>query len=103
MKFTIVFPTHEATDLSLAAVFVSCLVWKEGDREILTPHRNDPHYQPGDLQQVLGRPEFQKRISDTCRSVTVVCHPTGNGTESHLKAILEDLGELGFKPQVVRH
>jgi hypothetical protein len=86
MKFTLVFPTHEATDLSLAAFFVPCLVWMEGAKPLENPHR-----------------ELKGRLSDTSRKVTVVCHPTGHGTEAYLKDILSDLGDMGFEPIVVRH
>ncbi|MEI6819796.1 MAG: hypothetical protein WCL19_09370 [Verrucomicrobiota bacterium] len=103
MKFTLVFPTHEATDLSLAAVFVPCLVWMEGAKPLENPHPENPHYLRGDLQKILARRELKGRLSDTSRKVTVVCHPTGHGTEAYLKDILSDLGDMGFEPIVVRH
>ena len=103
MKFTIVFPSHESTDLSLAAVFVSCLVWMEGSKEIKNPHPRNPHYLRGDLQKILKLRRLSKRIPNDVRSVTVVCHPTGHGTEQYLRDILADLWDMGFEPQVVRH
>lgn len=103
MKFTIVFPSHESTDLSLAAVFVPCLVWMEGSKEIKNPHPRNPHYLRGDLQKILKLRRLSKRIPNDVRSVTVVCHPTGHGTEQYLRDILADLWDMGFEPQVVRH
>jgi hypothetical protein len=103
MKFTIVFPTHESTDLSLAAVFASCLTWMEGAHRISNPHPHTPHYQLGDLQEVLRTEKLEERLSDTSRKVTVVCHPTGHGTEEYLKDILADLQSMGFEPILVRH
>ena len=103
MKFTLVFPTHEATDLSLAALFVPCLVWHEGDRAILNPHPENPHYLPGDLQKVLDLAEIKSRISKDSNKVTIVCHPVGNGAEEDLKAIQADVSDIGFEPLVVRH
>ena len=103
MKFTLVFPTHEATDLSLAALFVPCLIWHEGDRAISNPHPENPHYLRGDLQKVLELPEIKSRISKDSAKVTIICHPVGNGTEEDLKAIQSDVTDLGFEPLVVRH
>jgi hypothetical protein len=103
MKFTLVFPTHEATDLSLAALFVPCLIWHEGDRAISNPHPENPHYLRGDLQKVLELPEIKSRISKDSAKVTIVCHPVGNGTKEDLKGIKADLLDLGFEPLVVRH
>ena len=103
MKFTLVFPTHEATDLSLAALFVPCLVWHEGERAFSNPHPENPHYLTGDLQKVLEREEINSRISKDSNKVTIVCHPVGNGTEEDLKAIQADVSDLGFEPLVIRH
>lgn len=103
MKFTLVFPSHEATDLSLAALFLPCLVWHEGDRAISNPHPENPHYLRGDLQKVLQLPEIKSRISKDSNKVIIVCHPVGNGTEEDLKAIQADVSDLGFEPLVVRH
>ena len=100
MKFTLVF---ESTDLSLAAVFIPCLVWQEGSREILNPHPENPHYVRGDVGKVLAIPEIKSRLSNTSKKVTVVCHPTGHGTEAYLMDIQGDLHRLGFEPLIVRH
>ena len=103
MKFTLIFSTHEATDLSLAAVFVPCLVWMEGAKQLKKPHPKNPHYLRGDLQKILVSQDLKGRLSDTSRKVTVVCHPTGHGTEAYLKDILSDLWDMDFEPIVVRH
>jgi hypothetical protein len=103
MKFTLVFPTDETTDLSLAVLFVPCLVWHEGDRAISNPHPENPIYLRGDLQKVLELPELKSRISKDSNKVTIVCHPVGNGTEEDLKAIQADVSDIGFEPLVVRH
>lgn len=103
MKFTLIFSTHETTDLSLAAVFVPCLVWMEGGKKLKKPHPKNPHYLRGDLQKILVSQDLKGRLSDTSRKVTVVCHLTGHGTEAYLKDILSDLWDMDFEPIVVRH
>lgn len=102
MKFTIVLPSHENTDLSIAAVYISCLVWKEGNRELLSPHSQQPLYQRGDLQQVLAVPQLRDRLAQDQRHAVVVCHPIGHGTENCLDGLLTDLKKLGYQPGVVR-
>jgi hypothetical protein len=103
MKFTLVFPSHEATDLSLAAIFLPCLVWHEGSREISNPHPDNPHYLRGDLQKVLNSAELKSRLSNNSNKVTIICHPTGNGTEGYLQDIQADISDLGFECVIVRH
>lgn len=38
MKFTLIFPSHEASDLSVGAVFASSLFWVVGEKELSNPH-----------------------------------------------------------------
>lgn len=101
MKFTIVFPSHESEDLSVAAVFTPCLVWKIGSKEILNPHPENPHYQRGDLKQLLDETDISKRISDHTKRVTVVAHTIGHGTSQYLQDLVADLKKEGFEPSAV--
>ena len=102
MKFTIVFPAHESSDLSIAAVFIPCLVWMEGERELLNPHPANPLYQSGDLQTLFERRGIRSRISDHTKRVTVVAHPVGHGTEACLAGLVKDLQTEGFMVTVVQ-
>lgn len=102
MKFTIVLPSHESADLSLAAVFIPCLVWMEGSRELLNPHPQVPTYQRGDLQRVLAMAAVSERLDREHKKAVLVCHPTGHGTEACLTGLMGDLEELGFDVVVVR-
>jgi hypothetical protein len=102
MKFTIVFPSTESSDLSIGAVFIPCLVWMDGEKELLNPHRENPHYVRGDLQAVLALPGNQKRLSAHTKKVVVVCHPVGHGTENYLDDILSDLRDSGFSADLIR-
>jgi hypothetical protein len=102
MKFTIVFPSHESSDLSIAAVFTPCLVWKEGKKQLLNPHPDNPNYQKGDLQQLFAETAVKDRIAKHTKKVTVVAHSTGNGTEEHLGLLVKDLEDVGFEVNIVR-
>ena len=53
MKFTLVFPSGEGTDLSIGLVFAPCVLWVIGSKILLNPHRENPHYLPGDFQDLL--------------------------------------------------
>lgn len=101
MQFTLVFPPAEGTDLSLAAVFTPCLVWKEGDRELLNPHPENPHYLPGDLQELFRRLPLHKRLDPQIRRMILITHPAGHGTPAYRDLLLADLKEMGFDPQPV--
>jgi hypothetical protein len=101
MKFTIVFPSRESSDLSIAAVFIPSLVWMEGKRKLLNPHPKNPHYEQGDLQRLFMDTAIMKRIADHTKKVTVVAHSTGHGTQDYLDLLLEDLRDQGFEPAVI--
>lgn len=101
MKFTIVFPSHESSDLSVAAVFTPCLVWKEGMYQLLIPHPESPHYEKGDLIALFKDTAVKQRIAGYTKKVTVIAHSTGHGTEAYLDLLLQDLREEGFEPTVV--
>jgi hypothetical protein len=101
MKFTIVFPSHESSDLSIAAVFIPCLVWMEGKHQLLNPHPKNPHYQKGDLNALFMDTAIKQQIADHTNKVTVVAHSTGHGTQEYLDLLLQDLRDEGFDPSLI--
>lgn len=101
MKFTIVFPSHESSDFSIGAVFIPCLVWMEGRKQILNPHRENSHYVEGDLQNLFSKTDVRKRIEKHTNRVTVVAHSTGHGTDEYLSLLRKDLEKEDFEVEVV--
>ena len=102
MKFTIVFPSHESSEVTISALFIPCLVWTEDNKELLNPHRDQPHYLKGDFQKLFAETKISERIADYTKKVTIVAHSTGdNATNADLERIVEDLTEEGFDPFVV--
>lgn len=101
MKFTIVFPSYEAEDLSIAAVFIPCLVWKEGNRELLNPHPENPNYLKGDLGNLFEKSGLEKRISDHTKKVTVIAHAIGHGNFEYLENLRDDIVDAGFDVTIV--
>ena len=101
MKFTIVFPSRESEDLSIAAVFTPCLVWMQGSQQLLNPHPDYPHYRKGDLKALFMDTAVRAKVSKQTNKVTVVAHSIGHGTEDDLENLKQDLVEHGFEVGVV--
>ena len=58
MKFTVIFPSSEASDATVGITFKSSLVWVEGSRDLLNPHPENPHYLKGDLRRFFEETNF---------------------------------------------
>ena len=97
MKFTIVLPSHESHDLSIGCVFIPCLVWMHGKRQILVPHRDDPHYRTGDFQRMLAETYVGETVSDHSNKATLVVHGVGHGTVEYLELLHQDMTDAGFE------
>jgi hypothetical protein len=102
MKFTLVFPSAEATDLSVGLVFAPCAMWVQGGKTLLNPHPAQPHYQAGDLQTFLAHQGFAQKISPHTPVMTLVIHPIGHGSLDDMSLLLEDLEAAQFRPVVVQ-
>ena len=107
MKFTLVLPSDEASDLSIGVVFAPCLIWTIGKKHILNPHRKNPNYVLGDFQELLSEITIDQSINfDRDRKlgqkIFVVVHDVGHGTEEYLNDIVLDIQKSGFKPVVCR-
>ncbi|MEY5024805.1 MAG: hypothetical protein RLZZ244_333 [Verrucomicrobiota bacterium] len=102
MKFTVIFPSHESEDLSFGVVFVPCICWIQGNRILLNPHPDRPHYRKGELPLFLDRTNTRPLLDPDRKNVVVVAHPVGHGTEKDLQLLQEDLWEAGFDTNLVR-
>jgi hypothetical protein len=102
LKFTLVFPSREASDLAIGLVFAPCAMWVQGNKIILNPHPEDPHYQRGDLQRLLLLPHIAKQIYPRVKPVlTLVIHTTGHGDSDDLERLLADIDEAHWRAVVV--
>jgi hypothetical protein len=107
MKFTLVFPSNEASDLSIGAIFVPCLVWTLGKTHFLKPHSENPHYLPGDFQDLVIKLSQKSGINFSIKEnlghkLFVIVHEVGHGTDTYLKDLLVDIEEVGFLPILCR-
>ena len=107
MKFTLVLPSDEASDLSIGVVFAPCLIWTIGKKHILNAHRKNPHYVLGDFQTLLVKISNDKSINfysehNLGKKIFVVVHDCGHGTEGYLNDIVIDIQKSGFRPVICR-
>jgi hypothetical protein len=106
MKFTLVFPSGEGFDLSVGLVFAPCAIWKIGRCTLLNPHRENPHYLPGDFQDLLSvliaRKYLDKPVSkQQIVKIYVIVHEIGHGVQSYLDDLVDDIAKTGFTPIVI--
>jgi len=106
MKFTLVFPSDESTDLSIGLIFAPCILWVIGSKTLLNPHRENPHYLPGDFQNLLLFLRKKNYLIDNSlekrrKKIFIIVHDVGHGFQSYLDDLVRDISETEFKPFVV--
>ena len=107
MKFTLVFPSLEAVDLSVGMTFQPCIVWTLGSKILLNPHREDPYYRVGDFQvllDLLGSKNLLSHPRDRMAGlkIFIIVHAIGHGREKDLQLLEEDIASEGLIPVAVR-
>ena len=106
MKFTLVFPSSESTDLSIGLVFAPCILWVIGSKILLNPHRENPHYLPGDFQTLLlflkeGNYLIDESTERQRKKIFLIVHDIGHGIQSYLDDLIRDISESQFEPVLV--
>jgi hypothetical protein len=107
MKFTLVFPSNVASDISIGVIFVPCLVWTIGNKHFFIPHSDNPHYLPGDFQELVIKLSKTSRLNFDIKEILgrklfVIVHEVGYGTDTYLKDLLFDIKEVGLTPIVCK-
>lgn len=98
MKFTLVFSSPEAIDLSYGLVFIPSPVWMQGEREILNLNPEHPDYRLGSFRRLLEcEPIVRKLFRHSC---VLVVHHEGLGTDMDLHTLLDDLQGEGFQVEI---
>ena len=108
MKFTLVFPSNESADISVGLVFIPCAAWSIAGRIFHNPHPSNPHYLPGDLNELIN--VFVRRgvlnenwISDFAgNDLHIIVHNIGHGTDVYLEQLIDDILNLGLIPKVIQ-
>jgi hypothetical protein len=102
MKFTVIFASHESSDLSYGLLFIPCPVWVQGGRQIINLNPEDPHYQPSGVRRLLTTERIiLERRAEGTRACTVVIHPQGHGSWQDLSTLIADLEGEGFRVTLV--
>lgn len=97
MQFSFVFESKEGQNSSYLLCFIPCPVWKKGDKEIINLHPEFPHLKPGDIKSLI-----EKENLHEFKSVALVVHQTGHGSEKDLDCIIEEFSELGSRINTIR-
>ena len=112
MKFTLIFPSGEATDLSVGMTFQPCIVWMLGNKILFnagrdSPHRESPYYEAGDFRvlvdilhakNLLGLP-WDKMEG---MKIFIVVHAIGHGREDDLRLLEKDIVNEKLIPVSIR-
>ena len=101
MKFTVVFSSNEAIDLSYGLVFVPCSVWIKGEKTLINLNPDNPHYHIGSVRRLLDAEPIEENLGDSGRHCTVVVHPDGHGDTADLQKLVTDLEQENFRVTVV--
>lgn len=96
MKFTLVFPSHESSDLSVGGLFIPCFGWQIKGRNHF-PHPDYPHYRTGDFQFLINRLKKHEPDLELPKKLVLVIHPNGHGTAADMERLRDDVQSLGYK------
>jgi hypothetical protein len=102
VKFTVVFDTQEAYDLSYGLVFIPCPVWIRGQQEVINLNPEDPAYRPGSVQRLLEQENIESFLLEGRRECLLVVHDTGYGSQQDLETLRTDLEDVGYSVAVHR-
>lgn len=102
MKFTVVFHSHEACDLSFGLVFIPCPAWIRGEKEIINLNPDDPAYHAGGVQRLLEHENIEGLLLEGSRACLLVVHDGGYGTQQDFERLRADLENAGFSVAVHR-
>ena len=101
MKFTIVFPSHEADEMSVGGIFVPCFVWRIRKKNHV-PHPDYPHYREGDFLYLLKKLQVTTEKKIGHRHVVIVVHSNGHGREADLNLMCKDIETTGYTYKKVK-
>jgi hypothetical protein len=96
MHFTIVFDSQEGYDLTAGLVFKPTPVWVSGGKDLIALRRDHAGYERGDARRLLDHPVIHRELPLESKSVVVVVHESGYGTQRDLDALIADLEGEGY-------
>jgi hypothetical protein len=96
MKFSIVFSSHESMDLSFGLTFTPNPAWIQGKKVIVNLNSETPAYQLGSFRKLLNAESITSKDLADARSVCLLVHQTGRGTQNDLNVLSRDIEMEGF-------
>ena len=82
-------------------LFIPCAAWVEGRTILVVPNRKTPHYELGYFRALIELPSIASRLPETHKQLTLIVHPTGQGSSEDLAKLLQDCADEGFDAQIV--
>ena len=101
MNFTLVFPSGESTELSVAMMFIPCAAWVQGQKILAVPNCKTPHYEIGYLRVFLDLPSTIARLHAPHKQLTLIIHNIGHGSPDDLAKLLKDCENEGYSVQII--
>jgi len=101
MNFTLVFPNHEGSELTVGLLFIPCAAWVQGSKILVIPDQTTPHYQQGSLGRLLNLAEFTPKLKGRAKNIVLIIHNTGHGTEEDLSSLIADCKLEGYSIQTI--
>lgn len=101
MNFTLVFPSHEGSVLSVGLLFIPCAAWVEGNKILVVPNQETPHYQQGSLSKLLKLASFAPRLEGRAKNIVIVVHDIGHGTAEDLNSLTADCKKERYSIQII--
>ncbi len=96
MKFTLVFSSHEWSDVSVGGLFIPCFGWQIKGRNHF-PHRDYPHYRTGDFEfliDILKNDQAELKFS---KKLVLITHCNGHGTAADAAILKADARSSGYE------
>jgi len=101
MNFTLVFPNHEGSELTVGLLFIPCAAWVQGGKILVIPDQTTPHYQQGSLGRLLNLATFAPKLKGRAKNIVHVIHNTSHGTEEDLRSLMADCELEGYSIQTI--
>jgi len=96
MKFTLVFPSQESSDLSVGGLFSPCFGWQIKGKNHF-PHPNYPHYRTGDFQFLIDLLSNNQPNFELSKRVVLVIHRNGHGTSVDAENLKVEARLIGYQ------
>lgn len=101
MNFSLLFPSHEGSELSIGLLFIPCAAWVDGSKILFIPDNTTPHYQHGSLGRLLNLATFSSILKGRAKNIVIIIHNACHGTKEDLSSLITDCESEGYLSQTI--